>query len=196
MGATEAGGDHGLVVLPADLKMRCVAGEALRWMPGNTLTMEFDFKVVVPAEELFSARPVLSVLVGNSLLSARSRWNVRLEALPNGDWQLAGALPDKASKKVYAENFLIRQADNFSISEWFKFVLVVEKLSDPDAFKSWAEIKNASGDSIAKVEFADTTKDNLTAAMWNLSRLHIGFGAEKNQYGLSDIDNIKVSISE
>lgn len=196
VGATEVAGDYALVMLPADSKMRCVSGDAVRWMPGNTLTMEFDFKVVTPSEELFSARPVLSVFIGNSLLSTKSRWNVRFEALPSGDWQLVGALPDRATKVVYAENFLIRQDDAFSVSKWFKFVIVVEKLSEPDEFKAWTEIKNASGRSIAKVEFTDSTKDKLTATMWNLSRLHVGFGTEINQYGLVDVDNIEVSVSE
>lgn len=196
VGTTEVVGDKGLVVMPAASEIRCVCGDSVRWMPGKTLNLEFDFKVAITPDEPFSTRPVMNVFVGNSLLSEKARWGVRLEALPNGDWQLAGSLPDSASKKIYAENFMLRLGNEVAVSEWFRFVLVVKKLETPDAFESQAEIKDAAGNTITSLTFTDTNKDKVTAAMWNLSRLHVGFGAAVDQYGLANIDNIKVFVTE
>ena len=196
VGLTEVVGDKALVILPAKSEIRCVSGDSVRWMPGKTLNFEFDFKVAVNPGEPLSIRPVMEVLVGNSLLSEKSRWNVRLDALPGGDWLLTGSLPDFGSKKIYAENFMIRMGDEVSISNWFHFTLVIKKLNDPDAFESQVKISDNEGNTVAFVEFTDNTKNKVSASMWNLSRLHVGFNAAVNQYGLASVDNMKVSVTE
>lgn len=198
LGTVEMEGDKALVVRAASSEeIRCVTGEYVRWLPGRTLTMEFDFKVAVDPVELVGVKPVLTVLVGNSLLSEKASWALHLQATPDGDWRLSGAMPDVATKVIYAENFLIRSDKDVSISEWYKMVLVVKKLSDPDSFETTVELRNAlSGDIVAKLEFTDEDKDKVTAAMWNTARAHVGFYAPKDQLGIVCIDNLKVSSSE
>ncbi len=196
LGTVEMEGDKALVVRSSPTAIRCVTGEYVRWLPGRTLTMEFDFKVAVDPVELASVKPVLTVLVGNSLLSAKASWALHLQATPDGDWRLSGAMPDVATKVIYGENFLIRSNKDVSISEWYKMVLVVKKLSDPDSFETKVEMRNAlSGDIIAELEFTDGKKDKVTAAMWNTARAHVGFFAAKDQLGLVCIDNLKVTSS-
>jgi hypothetical protein len=194
LGTSEENGDKALVVRPADIPIRCVTGEPIRWLPGRTLSMEFDFKVAVAPLEVVMPKPVVTVMIGNSLLSDKASWQVRLEASPRGDWVLIGAMPDGSSQRIYGENFLIRSERDVSISEWYRFKLVSRKLSEPDSFETTVEISSAETDEqLAEVKFSDGKKDKLTKTMWNTSRAHVGFGAEKNQLGLVCIDNLVIN---
>jgi hypothetical protein len=197
LGTIEMVGDKALVVRASKVPIRCVTGEPVRWLPGRTLTVEFDFKVAIDPVELSTVKPVMTLLVGNSLLSSKASWGLHLEATPDGDWRLSGAMSDVASKKIYAENFLIRSEKDVSISEWHKLVLVVKKLSMPDSFETTAELRNAkSGEVLAELEFTDKKKDKVAKTMWNTTRAHAGFYAPKNQLGIVCIDNLKVSSAE
>lgn len=197
LGTVEVEGDKALVVRASPTPIRCVTGEYVRWLPGRTLTMEFDFKVAVDPVELTRVKPVMTVLIGNSLLSNKASWSLHLEATPNGDWRLSGAMPDIATKVIYGENFLIRSDKDVSISEWHKMIIVVKKLSDPDSFEASVELKNAlSREVLASLEFTDTKKDKVTKAVWNTARGHVGFAAPKDQLGIVCIDNLKVSSAK
>jgi len=197
LGTSEVNGDKALVIKTPDVPIRCVTGEPIRWLPGKTLTMEFDYKIAVEAADLVNNKPVLTVMVGNSLLSEKSSFAVRLEATPAGDWLLDGNFPDKGSKKIYGENYLIRSNTDVSISDWFRFTLVVKKLSEPDCFDASIEIRHPQTNKIlTAMRFTDDSKDKISKSMWNAARVHVGFMAPADQYGLVCIDNLKVSSSE
>jgi hypothetical protein len=197
LGTSEEDGDNALVVQASKIPIRCVTGEPVRWLPGRTLTIDFDFKIAVEPMQFSMPKSVLTVMFGNSLLSESSRWEVRLEATPSGDWVLIGAMPDGSSKRIYGENFLIRSDNDVSISQWYKFHLVSKKLTDPDSFETSVEISGAeTGEVVAEVTFDDNNKDRLTKSMWNTSRAHVGFYAPMDQLGLVCIDNLLVSSSQ
>ncbi len=197
LGTVEMEGDKALVIRAAPTEVHCVTGEYVRWLPGRTLIMEFDFKVAVDPVELTRVKPVMTVLIGNSLLSKKASFELHLQATPDGDWRLSGAMPDVASKVIYAENFLIRSDKDVSISEWHKIVLVVKKLSEPDSFETSVELKHAlTGDMLATLEFTDFKKDKVTAEVWNTARAHVGFSAPLDQLGIVCIDNLKVTSSD
>lgn len=197
LGTSEADGDKALVIRAADIPIRCVTGDPVRWLPGRTLSMEFDFKVAVDSYDITIPKPVMTVRFGNSLLSAKSHWDVRLEASPSGDWVLIGAMPDGSSKRIYGENFLIRSDNDVSISQWYKFKLVSKKLLEPDSFQTSVEITGAeSGELVAEINFTDESKDKVAKTMWNTSRAHVGFYAPKEQYGVVCVDNLIVTTSD
>jgi hypothetical protein len=197
LGTSEEKGDKALVVQASRTPIRCVTGEPVRWLPGRTLTMEFDFKVAVDPMLFTMPKSVLTVMFGNSLLAESSRWEVRLEASPSGDWVLIGAMPDGSSKRIYGENFLIRANNDVSISQWYKFRLVSKKLTDPDSFETSVEISGAeTGELVAEITFGDDNKDRVAKSMWNTSRAHVGFYAPLDQLGLVCIDNLVVSSSQ
>ena len=194
LGTSEEDGDKALVIRASSTSIRCITGEPVRWLPGRTLTMEFDFKVAVEPTEVVIPRPVMSVMIGNSLLSERARWEVQLKASPSGDWVLIGAMPDGSSKRLYGENFLIRSDNDVSISQWYKFRLVSKKLTEPDSFETSVEISAAETDELlAFINFTDNKKDKIAQAMWNTSRAHVGFYAPKEQLGVVCIDNLIIT---
>lgn len=194
LGTSEAAGDKALLVKASKTPIRCVTGEPVRWLPGQSLSMEFDFKVAVDPEELLSTKPVMTVMVGNSLLSPKARFSVSLNATEHGDWELECNFPNTTTKKIYGENFLIRSNTDISISSWYRFSLVVNKLDAPDAFEASIEIRDPeSGKLLTAMPFFDNEKDKIAGAMWNTSRAHVGFYAPINQYGVVCIDNLTVS---
>lgn len=193
LGTSEKDGDKALVIQASKTPIRCVTGEPVRWLPGRTLTMEFDFKVAVDPREMLMPKPVMTVMMGNSLLSEKARWELKLEASPSGDWVLMGAMPDGSSKRIYGENFLIRSDKDLSISQWYRFKLVSYKSTDADSFKTRVEISGAeTGELVAEIDFTDYSKDKVAKAMWNTSRAHVGFHAANNQVGLVCIDNLMI----
>ena len=197
LGTSEAKGDKALVVRSSLDDIRCVTGEPLRWLPGSTLSMEFDFKLAVESGEIMMDKPVLTVLIGDALLSEKARWSLQIEAMTNGDWRVVGGMPDEVSEVIYAENFLLRIGNETSISEWHTLKLVVEKLSEPDSFETHVQIQNSkSGKALAEVRFTDKKKDKVTASMWNTSRAHVGFQAAQRQLGIFCIDNLRISSAK
>jgi hypothetical protein len=188
--------DKALVLQMADSELRCVTGEPVRWLPGHTLTVEFDFRMGITADEPIRNKPVLSLLIGNSLLSEKARWGVVLETQPNGDWRLAGAMPDSASSIIYGENFLVRPRKDVALSDWYQFTLVAVKKNDPDAFSAKVEIRDTAGKAISSLEFGCTTKDKVSKAMWNLPRVNAGFMVSPDQHGLAVVDNLVVSSAK
>ena len=197
LGTSEEDGDKALVIRPSSMPIRCVTGDPTRWLPGRTLTMEFDFKVAVDPMEMSMPKPVMTVMIGNSLLSEKARWQVQLQASPSGDWVLIGAMPDGSSKRMYGENFLIRSDNDVSISQWYKFKLVSKKLTEPDSFETSVEISGAETDELlALINFTDNKKDKVAQTMWNTSRAHVGFYAPKEQLGVVCIDNLIITSSK
>lgn len=197
LGTTDCEGDKALVVRASPTPIRCVTGEPSRWLPGFTLTVDFDFKVAVDPVELSMPKPVMTFMFGNSLLSEKARWQVRLDASPSGDWVLMGAMPDGSSKRIYGENFMIRTDSGVSISQWYKFKLVSKKLTEPDSFETSIEIISAlTGELVAEMQFTDEKKDKVAKTMWNTSRAHVGFFAAKDQLGLACIDNLVITSSK
>ncbi|VGO22823.1 hypothetical protein [Pontiella sulfatireligans] len=197
VGRTDALGDKALVLQAPEVELRSVSGEPVRWMPGETLKVEFDFKVAITSVELVKNRPVLSVLIGDAALADKSRWEVRLEAQTNGNWRLVGDLPDWAAVEIPAQDIVARPTgDDVAISDWFRFVLTIKKGGEPDLFESTAEIKTAAGKVIATQKFTDETKDKRTASIWNSPRVSLGFKAPRDQLGLSVIDNIRGSAAK
>jgi hypothetical protein len=196
VGTRGVAGDKALVLRNADTELRCVTGEPVRWLPGSTLTVEFDFRLGITADEPIRNMPAFSFLIGNSLLSEKARWGIVLETQPNGDWRLAGAMPDAASTKIYGENLLIRPRKDVALSDWFQFKLVVEKKDDPDVFAAKAEIKDVEGKTLATLEFGCTTKDKVLKAMWNLPRVNAGFMVSPEQQGLAVVDNLVLISSK
>lgn len=186
-------GDKALVLKQSDEPIRCVTGEPLRWLPGRTLTAEFDFRLgAAPGEPRLNA-PVMTFMVGNPLLSEKARWQVGIEARPDGDWEFSGAMPDQAHAKVYGENLLIRSNADVSLSDWYKFKLVLKKLSEPDSFEAVAEISDTSGKVLKTLKFGSASKDKVAKAVWSLPRVHVGFWVNRNQHGIAVIDNLSLS---
>lgn len=196
LGTSEEDGDRALVVQSSETSIRCVTGEPVRWLPGQTLSVAFDFKLAIGSSTLIEDRPVLVFYLGNSVLNERACWQVGLEATTNGDWRLSASLPDTAAQRVNRENLLVRSTTGSSISDWCRFHLVVKKLSTPDSFESHVRILDAGGNVIASLECHDTNKDSMTKAMWNLTRVYAGFSAPNTLYGLVCIDDLAIESSD
>jgi hypothetical protein len=186
-------GDKALVIQLSDEVSSVVNPDGLRWMPGQTLMVNFDFRIGITSQELAANKPVLTVFIGNAYLSQKARWEIRLEAAPDGTWTLGGGLPDwKEVNGIVAESVLERpDADSSAISEWLHFSVITTKLDSPDSFESIVEIRNDHDEIIAQLNFFDTLNDKQTAAVWDLSRVHFGFNAPRRQLGLVCIDNVE-----
>ena len=197
LGPTETAGDKALVIQLSDDVSRVVGADGLRWMPGQIWSMDFDFRVGITAQELAGNKPVLTVFVGNAYLSPKTRWEIRLEAEPDGTWKLSGGLPCwKEVTGIVADTVLERpEGDEAAISNWMHFTLITKKLPEPDSFESYVEIRNSQDEIIACLAFLELLQDKKTASMWNQSRLYCGFDAPLRQLGLVCIDNIEL-ISE
>ncbi len=194
LGTSEASGDKALVIQASPQPIRCVTGEPTRWLPGRTLTVEFDFKVAVDPGEVAMSKPSLTVMVGNALLSPKARFEIGIDAMPNGDWLFRGAMPDPAEKKIYSENFLFRSDQEVSISEWHQFKLVIKKLSEPDTFETSAEIRNAkTGAVLSELSFTSADKGKVSKGVWGSARAHVGFNAPKEMLGLVCVDNLVIT---
>jgi hypothetical protein len=196
LGTSEEDGDRALVIQASETSIRCVTGEPVRWLPGQTLSVAFDFKLAIPSSTLIEDRPVLVFYMGNSVLNEKACWQVGLEATTNGDWRLSASLPDTSAQRVNRENFLVRSRTGASISDWHHFHLVVKKLPEPDSFESHVRILDAKGNVVASLECQDTNKDSVTKAMWNLTRVHAGFSAPNTLYGLVCIDHLEMVSSD
>jgi hypothetical protein len=196
LGTSEEDGDRALVIQASETSIRCVTGEPVRWLPGQTLSVDFDFKLALDSSTLTEDRPVLVFYVGNSVLNEKACWQGGLEATTNGDWRLSASLPDTSTQRVNREDLLVRSKTGSSISDWYRFNLVIKKLSEPDSFESSVRILDAKGNVIASLECQDTNKDSVTKAMWNLTRMHAGFSAPKNLYGLVCIDHLEIKSSD
>ncbi len=198
LGPTETAGDKALVIQLSDEVSRVVGPDGLRWMPGQTWSMDFDFRVGITAQELAGNKPVLTVFIGNAYLSPKTRWEIRLEAEPGGTWKLSGGLPVwKEIDGIVADTVVERsEGDEIAISNWMHFTLITKKLLEPDAFESYVEIRNSDYEIIARLAFHDLLKDKKTASMWNQSRLYCGFNAPLRQLGLVCIDNIEITSSD
>jgi hypothetical protein len=186
-------GDKALVLQKSETAIRCVSGEPVRWLPGTTLTAEFDFKLGVTAEYPSRNMPIMEFLVGNSFLSEKARWSIVLEAMPSGDWMLSGSMPDSASAKIYGENLLVRPAKDVALSEWLQFKLVIKKLSAPDTFEASAQIIDTKGKVLATLTFGSEGKDKVTKSMWSLPRVNAGFQVHREIRGLAVVDNLRIS---
>ncbi len=199
LGATEAAGDKALVIQVSDRSLHLAGADGLRWLPGTTWTLDFDFRVGITSEEPVANKQVLTVFLGNSYLASKSRWTVQLEVEPEGTWKLIGALPGKRSVEGIEAPAIIErpQGDAISISDWLHFTLVTKKLEKPDSFESFVEIKNSSQKIIVSEHFKDApVVDARTKAMWNLSRLYFGFEGTPRHLGLACIDNIEISTTK
>ncbi len=196
LGTSEEDGDRALVIQASDTSIRCVAGEPVRWLPGQTLSVSYDFKLAIGSTTLIEDRPVLVFYMGNSVLNEKACWQVSLVATTNGDWRLSASLPDTSAQQVNRENLLVRSKTGSSISDWYRFHLVVKKLPEPDSFESNVKILDAGGSVIAALECHDSNQDSLTQAMWNLTRVHAGFSAPNTLYGLVCIDDLAIESSD
>jgi len=198
LGPTETAGDKALVIQLSDEVSRVVGADGLRWMPGQTWSMDFDFRVGITSQELAGNKPVLTVFVGNAYLSKKSRWEIRLEAEPGGTWKLSGGLPSwKEVTGIVADTVVERpDGDEAAISNWMHFTLITKKLSEPDSFESYVEIRNSENEVIARLAFQEQLKNKHTATMWNQSRLYCGFNAPLRQLGLVCIDNIEIASTD
>lgn len=195
LGPTEGIGDKALVIQLSDEVSRVVASDGLRWMPGQTWSMDFDFRIGITAQELAASKPVLTVFIGNAYLSEKTRWEIQLEAEPDGTWTLGGGLPNwQEMDGIVAETVLERpEDDDTAISKWMHFTVVIKKMDEPDSFESYVEIRNSYDEVIAHLDFNDTANIKQMTAMWDLSRVYCGFNAPRRQLGLACIDNIEIS---
>jgi hypothetical protein len=198
LGPSGAIGDKALVIQLSDEVSRVVNPDGLRWMPGQTLIMDFDFRIGITSQELAANKPVLTVFIGNAYLSQKARWEIRLEAAPDGTWTLGGGLPDwKEMSGIVAESVLERpDTESAAISAWMHFSVITTKLDTPDSFESIVEIRNDRDEIIAQLNFFDTLSDKQTAAVWDLSRVYFGFNAPRRQLGLVCIDNVEFASYE
>lgn len=198
LGPTGEIGDKALVIQLSDEVSRVVAADGVRWMPGQTWILDFDFRIGITSQQLAANKPVLTVFIGDAYLSEKARWEIRLEAAPDGTWVLGGGLPDwQEVDGIVAETVLERpEEEDAAISEWMHFTVVSRKLTVPDSFESLVEIRNNAGELIAQLEFNDTLSDTQTMAIWDLSRVYCGFNAPRRQLGLVCIDNIEINSLE
>ncbi len=197
VGKEDRKGDKALLVKVDASSIRCITGEPVRWMPGERMELAFDFRVGIPSTRPIAEKPVLCVGIGNSLLSDKACWTVELASQTNGNWRFFGAVAGEDSVELPPHAIVPRpDSDKVNISGWYRFVLVVRKLSEPDSFWATAEITSQSGQTVARLHFLDGDKNAVTAAMWNLTRLHAGFLTSKEQLGLACIDNLSIEVSK
>jgi hypothetical protein len=195
VGTSEASNDRALVIKSTDDSIRCVTDEAVRWRRAQTVTIEFDLRVMLPQEEFLEDRPVMILLMGNSVLSETARWEIRLDAKPDGSWNLSAALPDKVSQLIPAEKIAFSRGKAAAATDWMHCVVEVEKRSRLDSFSASVKLQDKTGKTIARLICADDNKDRLTKTMWSLSRLHAGFLSSRDIHGLSCIDNFQISTT-
>lgn len=193
VGTTETIEDKALIVKASGETVRCVTDEPVRWLRKQTARIEFDFRVVVPSGKIDENKPVMVLLLGNSVLNEKGRWEMRLGVTTNGVWKLTAALPDEASQTIPVEKFNFTSGESTMISDWLHCVVEVQKLSASDSFKSSVCIQDKSGQTIGGVICSDIDKDKVTRAMWNLSRLHAGFLASTEIHGLTCVDNFMLT---
>lgn len=195
LGPTDAVGDKALVIQLSDELSRVVSPDGLRWMPGQTWSMDFDFRIGITGQELAGNKPVLTVLIGDAYLSTKARWEIRLEAVPDGTWTLSAGLPNwKAVTGIVDETVLERpDENNAAISDWMHFTVITTKLDQPDSFESFVELRNCNDELIAQLSFHDTHNNSQTVPMWDLSRVYCGFKAPRRQLGLVCIDNLEIT---
>lgn len=195
VGRSDVPSDKALVIQLSDEVSRLVGSDGMRWMPGQTWSMDFDFRIGITGQELAGNKPVLTVFIGDAYLSEKARWEVRLEAAPDGTWTLGGGLPNwKEVDGIMPAMVLERpEEDSSAVSDWMHFTVITTKLDTPDTFESYVEIRNSADEIIAQLSFNDTLNDKKTAAMWDLSRVHCGFNAPRRQLGLVCIDNIEIT---
>lgn len=193
LGATSMAGDKAMVIQLSDDVSRVVSSNGLRWMPGQTISMDFDFRIGITGQELAGNKPVLTVFLGNAYMSENARWEVRLEAAPDGTWTMAGGLPKwRQINGIEAVDVLQRPAQECAaVSGWMHFSIISTKLETPDTFESIVEIRNSGDKVIARMSFTDTLNDKATATIWDMSRIYCGFNAPRRQLGLVCIDNIE-----
>lgn len=193
LGPTDQSGDKAMVIQLSDEVSRVASSDGLRWLPGQTISMDFEFRIGITGQELAGNKPVLTVFLGNAYLSEKARWEIRLEAAPDGTWTMAGGLPNwREVNGIVSGTVLERpEEDSAAISDWMHFTLITTKLETPDSFESIVEIRNSADEVIAQMAFAETFDDKQTAAMWDLSRVYCGFNAPRRQLGLVCIDNIE-----
>ncbi|MEN7972955.1 MAG: hypothetical protein ABFR47_03880 [Verrucomicrobiota bacterium] len=194
LGETEETGDKALVIQLSDEVSKVVAADGLRWMPGQTFSMSFDFRIGITSQELAGNKPVLTVFIGNAYLSKKARWEIQLESTPDGTWTLRGGLPTwQEVGGIVGETVLERPEEGSAISGWMHFTVITKKLETPDSFESVVEIRNSADEVVAQMEFNDTLSDKQTTSMWDLSRVYCGFCAPRRQLGLVCIDNMQIS---
>lgn len=195
LGPTAQSGDKAMVIQLSDDVSRVVNSDGMRWMPGQTLSIDFDFRIGITGQELAGNKPVLTLFLGNAYLSEDARWEIRLEAAPDGTWTMAGGLPNwQEVNGIVAETVLERpDGDSAAVSSWMHFTVITTKLDTPDSFESIVEIRNSADEVVAQMTFLDTLSDKQTTAMWDLSRVYCGFNAPRRQLGLVCIDNLEIT---
>ncbi len=194
VGVTEADSDKALVVKACGDSIRCVTDDSVRWLRGQTAAVEFDFRVVAPAEAHFDNRPLMVCLIGNKVLGENARWGISFNVTTNGDWMVSAALPDEVSSTVPSDRLAISKGDASILSDWLHCSVKVRKLSSADSFESSVVIRDRTGNTLVELQCSDRDKGEATRAMWNLSRLHAGFLAATDLGGLACIDNFSIAI--
>ncbi len=195
LGATGQAGDRAMVIQPSQIPLKVVGPEPVRWMPGEACELEFYFKVgVVPGEFAYDKR-VMTVLLGNALMTEKACWEVHLLVAPDGSWKLSGGMPGESEAGGVSPDAILdrRKVQGVAVSNWFRFKLVAKKLTDPDTFATRVEVYDLNSKLITSLEFPKTAEKAKTAGMWNLSRVSYGFLSANHYHGLSCIDNVKFS---
>jgi hypothetical protein len=196
VGTTEEEGDKALLVQQkGSAAIRCVHEEHVRWLPGESLKIQFDFKVGISSREPASVRPVLTVLVGDALLAEDSRWAMSLVSRPDGDWELRADVSGGVSERIYGEDFLIRPNEGPAVSDWHRFVMRINKHDVADSFDAQVEIRDRTGETVAMVELKNLKPEGAVKNMWSLPRAHAGILAARDQLGLAIVDNFVISSS-
>jgi len=193
LGTTEEASDKALVVKASEKPIRCVIDKPVRWETGLTLFVEFDFRLAVSSRAVEKDTPAMVFYVGNPLLNERARWEVRIDATENNAWKLTTAMPVKAQKEIPEFKLLVRSDTSDSVSDWFHCVVEIKKMPVPDTFKTSVKIMDQNNKAVAEVSSSGTGDDDVTKAMWNMTRLYAGFGAPSDLLGLACIDNLTMS---
>lgn len=191
VGTSGRGNDKALVVTASESSIRCATVSQIAWSRGQTLKLEFDFRLVVPEAISQKNSAVMTFLLGNSILAERSRWAVELASSTNGNWILSAALPDPAQVEIPGQALKFNPLDGMLVSQWMHCVVEIEKLSEQDSFDSSVRIQDSDQVEIASLVCDDTNKEGVTRAMWDLSRVSVGFLAASDNPGLLCIDHLQ-----
>lgn len=193
LGTTEETWDRALVVASSSVDIRCATDEPIRWARRQTLKIEYDFRLVIPKTGLEANRPVMTLYFGNPVLNEKTRWYVTLGTAELGGWVLKAAMPDESMQTISPDKLRFESGEKTHLSDWLHCVVEVEKKAELDQFSASVRILDRTGEKIVGTTCTDTNKDEVTKAMWSLSRIHAGFGSSPDMLGLVCVDNFRIS---
>ncbi|VGO22148.1 hypothetical protein [Pontiella sulfatireligans] len=197
-GAGKSGnpGDKALRIEFKGAYSKISAPETLSWKPGETSSVEFDFRLNLDAKPVPETREFLLLAMGDPRLEEDSRWVEALGTEPDGEWCWGGGAPDwQLLRNQPASTFVARPETGSADSKWFHLVFTTTKADEQGAFESVLTVTDSAG--VAVLHRVYTTEpDNKPKQIkvWSLEEMTCGFVVGKESpHGTVFIDNLNIS---